>query len=124
MIFIGGQSKGVLERIKEYLMILSVLRAPQTGKEFRLYITAQERVISAVLVQEEGNKEFIVAFVSQRLLDAETWYVFIERLCLLLYYACSKFRHYILASRCIVVCQHDVVRYMLHKPILSGRSGK
>jgi hypothetical protein len=23
-----------------------------------------------------------------------------------------------------VVCQHDVVRYMLHKPILSGRSGK
>jgi hypothetical protein len=25
---------------------------------------------------------------------------------------------------CIVVCQYDVLRYMLHKPILGGRVGK
>jgi hypothetical protein len=65
---------------------------------------AQERVIGVVLVQEETNKEFIMAFASQRLLDVETRYVFIEKLCLSLYYASSKFRHYILASLCIVVC--------------------
>jgi ribonuclease HI len=47
-----------------------------------------------------------------------------EKLCLSLYYACSKFRHYNLPSSCIVACQYDVIKHMLLKPILSGRMGK
>jgi hypothetical protein len=47
-----------------------------------------------------------------------------EKLCLSLYYACSKFEHYILSSFCIVACQYDVIKRMLLKPILSGRIGK
>jgi hypothetical protein len=47
-----------------------------------------------------------------------------EKLCLSLYYACSKFRHYILSSSCNVACQYDVIKHMLLKPILSGRMGK
>jgi hypothetical protein len=101
-----------------------VLRAPKTGNPFKLYIVAQERVIGAVLLQEEDGKEFPVAYVSRCLLDAETWYVFVEKLCLSLYYACSKFRHYILSSSCIVACQYDVIKQMLLKPTLSGRMGK
>jgi hypothetical protein len=62
--------------------------------------------------------------VSRRLLDAETWYVFVEKLCLSLYYACSKFSHYILSSSCIVACQYDVIKNMLLKSILGGRIGK
>jgi ribonuclease HI len=65
-----------------------------------------------------------VAYVSRHLLDAETRYVFMEKLCLSLYYACSKFRHYILSSSCIVACQYDVIKHMLLKAILSGRKGK
>jgi hypothetical protein len=37
-----------------------------------MYIVAQERVIGAVLLQEDGN-EFLVAYVSRLLLDAERW---------------------------------------------------
>jgi hypothetical protein len=55
----------------------------------------------------------MVAYVSQKLLDAETSYVFVERLCLSLYYACVKFRHYILSSTCTVVSRHDVIKHML-----------
>jgi hypothetical protein len=62
--------------------------------------------------------------VSRCLLDAETWYVFVEKLCLSLYYACSKFSHYILSSSCIVACQYDVINNMLLKSILGGRIGK
>jgi hypothetical protein len=78
-----------------------------------MYIAAQERVIGAVLVQEEDGKEFLVAYVSRRLLDAEIRYVFMKKICLSLYYACSKFRHYILSSSCIVACQYDVIKHML-----------
>jgi hypothetical protein len=89
-----------------------------------MYITMQERVIGVVLLQEEDGKEFLVAYVSRRVLDAKTRYVFMEKLCLSLYYVCSKFRHYILSSSCIVACQYELIKHMLLKPILSGRIGK
>jgi hypothetical protein len=89
-----------------------------------MYITAQEWVIGAVLLQEEDGKEFLVAYMSRHLLDAETRYVFVEKLCLSLYYGCSKFRHYIPSSSCVVACQYNIIKHMLLKPILSGRIGK
>ena len=47
-----------------------------------------------------------------------------EKLYLSLYYACTKLRYYLLSSTCIVVCQTDVIKHMLQKPILNGRIGK
>jgi hypothetical protein len=101
-----------------------VLRAPKAGNPFKMYIAAQEWVSGVVLLQEEDGKEFSAAYVSRCLHDAETRYVFVEKLCLSLYYACSKFRHYILSTSCIVACQYDVIKHMLLKSILSGRIGK
>jgi hypothetical protein len=97
------------------------LRRPGTRSRS---IAAQEWVIAPILLQEQDGKEFSVAYISQHLLDAKTRYVFVEKHCLSLYYACSKFRHYILFSSCIVACQYDVIKHMLLKPILSGRMGK
>jgi hypothetical protein len=56
--------------------------------------------------------------------DDETGYAPIEKLFLALYYECTKLWYYLLTSACVVVCQHNVVKYMLHKPILRGRLGK
>jgi hypothetical protein len=58
----------------------TVLRAPKAGNPFKMYIVVQERVIGVVLLQEEDDKEFSVAYVSRRLLDAKTRYVFLEKL--------------------------------------------
>jgi hypothetical protein len=77
-----------------------------------------------MLAQEEAGKEFSIAFLSRRMIDAETRYPPVERLCLSLYYACSKLRHYLLSNTCIVTCRHDVVRHMIQKPILDGKMGK
>jgi hypothetical protein len=53
------------------------------------------------------------------------WHIVLEpQLCLSLYSACSKFRHYIISSSFIVACQYNVIKHMLLKPILSGRIGK
>ena len=87
-------------------------------------MAAEDKVIGAVLTQETEGKEYIVTYLSRRLIDAETMYTFIEKLCLSLYYACTKLRHYLLSSACIVVCQTDVIKHMLQKPILSGRISK
>ena len=91
---------------------------------FRLYVVAEDKVIGAVLTQETKEKEHVITYVGRRLIDAETRYTFIEKLCLSLYYACTKLRHYLLSSTCIVTCQADVIKHMLQKRILSGRIGK
>ncbi len=47
-----------------------------------------------------------------------------EKLCLCLYFFCTKLRHYLLSNECIVVCKADVIKYMLLAPVLKGRVGK
>jgi hypothetical protein len=101
-----------------------VLRAPKVNVDFKLYIADQPNVIGAVSTQEDERREGVIAYLSRRLLDAEAQYTFIEKLCLTLYYACTKCHHYLLTSSCTIVSQYDVIKYMLQKPILSGRLGK
>ena len=74
-------------------------------------------------MQEFEGKERVVFYLSRRLLDLETRYSPIEKLCLYLYFSCTKLRHY-LSAECIVVSKTDVIKHMLSMPILNGRMGK
>jgi hypothetical protein len=94
------------------------------GILFRLYITAEDVVIGIVLTQVMEGKEHIITYFSWHLIYAETRYYFIKKLCLSLFYACSKLWHYLLSSTCVVACQVDVIKHMLQQLILSERIGK
>jgi hypothetical protein len=89
------------------------MKAHMARTPFRLYIAAEDTAIGAVLMQVTEGKEHIITYLSRRLIDAETRYSFIENLCLYLFYAYSKLRHYLLSSTCIVACQADVIKHML-----------
>ena len=101
-----------------------MLKAPRRGVPFRLYVVARDKVIGAVLTRETEDKEYVITYTSRRLFDAKTRYTFTKKLCLSLYYAYTKLRRYLLFSTRIVVCQTDVLKYMIQKPILSGRIGE
>jgi hypothetical protein len=73
------------QKIKLYLMSPPMLKAPRIGVGFKLYIAAQNHVISAMLTHEDEGKEFSVAYLTRRLIYAETRYNFVEKLCLSLY---------------------------------------
>jgi hypothetical protein len=120
----GQSSRKHLISLKKYLSSAPVLKAPQTGVSFRLYIASEDKVIGAVLTQETEGKEHAVTYLSRRLVDVETRYTFIEKLCLCLFYACTKCRCYLLSSHCTVYGQADVIKYMLHNPNMSGRIRK
>ena len=66
----------------------------------------------------------MVNYLSRMLVDAETRSTFLEKLYLCLFYACTKYRCYLLSSHCTVSGQTDVIKYMLQNPIMSGRIGK
>nr|AAX95992.1 retrotransposon protein, putative, unclassified [Oryza sativa Japonica Group] len=90
----------------------------------RLYLSAGEKSIGSVLIQELEGKEKVVFYLSRRLLDVETKYSPVEKLCLCLYFSCTKLRHYLLSNECTVICKADVVKYMLSALNLKGRVGK
>jgi len=123
--FIWGKGQQLaLEEIKNYLTNPPVLVPPQHGKPFRLYLSTDDADIGSVLIQEFERKERVIYYLSRRLVDAETRYSAIEKLCLCLYFFYTKLRHYLLSTECTVICKDDVVRYMLSMPIMSGRIGK
>ena len=76
------------------------------------------------MIQELEGKERVVFYLSRQLLDAETRYTPMEKLCLCLYFSCTRLRHYLLSNEYTVICKADVVKYMLSAPILKGRVGK
>jgi hypothetical protein len=120
----GEEQCKAFEKIKKYLTSPPVLQAPRVGKGFRLYIATQEHVIGAALTQSVEGKEFVVTYLSRRLIDTKMRYTPIEKLCLSLYYACTKLRCYLLTSSCTIIYQYNIIKYMLQRPILSGRLGK
>jgi hypothetical protein len=120
----GSDQQKALEGIKKYLVTPPVLVPPQRDKPFKLYLSADENAIRSALIQEFEGKERVIYYINRRLLDAETRYSSVERLCLCLYFSCTKFRHYLLSAECTVVCRDDVVKYMLSLPILNGRIKK
>jgi hypothetical protein len=58
------------------------------------------------------------------MLDAETSYPDIEKLCLCLFFTCTKLRHILLSAKIIIICKSDVIKHMLSAPVLKGRLGK
>ena len=94
----GEAQQKALEEIKQYLTSPPVLVPPQKHKPFKLYLLADERAIGSALIQEFDGKERVIYFISRRLLDAETRYSPIERLCLCLYFSCTKLRYYLLSA--------------------------
>jgi hypothetical protein len=100
----GAEQRDAFASIKRYLSRPPVLRAPSSSLPFKLYIAAQEKAIGAVLIQEHDRKERVVAYLSRHLLEAESRYVFIEKLCLSLYFACTKFRHYLHVPNFDITC--------------------
>ena len=59
-----------------------MLKAPRRGVPFRLYVAAEDKIIGAILTQKTEGKEYIITYLSRRLIDAKTRYTFIEKLCL------------------------------------------
>jgi hypothetical protein len=87
-------------------------------------VAADTQTIGSALIQEFEGKERIVAYLSRKLFDTETRYSAAEKLCLCVYYLCTKFWHYLLKAECVVYSKFDVIKHMLSMPILNGRIGK
>jgi hypothetical protein len=98
----GDEQQKAFDEIKQYMKEPPVLVPPQLDKPFKLYVAADTQTIESALIQEFEGKEQVVVYLSRKLLDPETRYSATEKLCLCVYYSCTKFRHYLLNAECVV----------------------
>jgi hypothetical protein len=120
----GAEQQRAFEEIKEYLARPHMLVPPQRDKPFYIYLSVGDTSIASVVVQVYANKEKVAFYLSRRMLDTETKYHEIEKLCLYLFCTCTKLRYILLFAEIIVICKLDIIKHMLSAPVLKGRLGK
>jgi ribonuclease HI len=89
-----------------------------------VYLSVGDTSIASVVIQVHDGKERVVFYLSRRMLDAETRYPDIEKLCLCLFFTCTKLHHILLSAEIFVICKSDVIKHMLSAPVLKGQLGK
>jgi hypothetical protein len=99
----GDKQQKAFDEIKQYMKEPPVLVPPQLNKPFKLYMATDTQTIGSTLIQEFEGKERIVAYLSRKLLDPETRYSAAEKLCLCVYYSCTKFWHYLLNAEWLYI---------------------
>jgi hypothetical protein len=97
-----------------------VLVPPQQDMPFYIYLSVGDTSIASVVVQVYDGKEKIMFYLSTRMLDTETRYHEIEKLCLYLFFTCTKLRHILLFAEIIVICKLGVIKHILSAPVLKG----
>ena len=85
-----------------------------------LYLAVTENVVSVLLVREEDRAKKSVYYISERLLEAESWYPLIEKIAFYLILASRKLRPYF-QSHSIHVMTDQPLRQVLQKPEVSKR---
>lgn len=77
-----------------------------------------------MLAQEDDNGiKWTIYYLSRVLNDAETRYSEIEKVCLCLYFSCTRLKHYIKPIGVYVYLHFDIINHMLSKPILHWEVG-
>ena len=97
-----------------YLSKPLLLSKPIEGEPLYLYLMVIEYAISRALVREEDTVQWLVYYVSKRLVDAEIRYPEMEKLALALVIASRKLRPYF-HSHPIQVLTNCLLRQVLQK---------
>jgi hypothetical protein len=119
-----AEQQRAFEEIKEYLSKPPALVPPQQDRPFYVFLSVGDTSIASVVIQVHDNKERVVFYLSRRMLDAETRYPDIEKLCLCLFFTCTKLCHILLSAEIIIICKSDIIKHMLSAPMLKGRLEK
>ena len=108
-------------QLKQAVQAAPVLLVADPARPFVIHTDASQFAIGAVLQQDHGNGLQPVAYLSQKMQDAETRYPVHEQEMLAVVRACLHWRHYLHGSRFRVLTDHCSLQYLHTQPSLSRR---
>ena len=101
-----------LTKIQEFLSSSPILILPDLEKEFVVRTDASNSGVGAVLLQEKDDLLHPVLYASRKLLDRESRYSTVERECLAIVWALTKFSRYLYGQDFVLQTDHKPLQYL------------
>jgi hypothetical protein len=98
-----------------------VLKLPDVHRPFTLRTDASDSGLGAVLLQEEQGDMLPVAYASRKLLSCERAYATVEKECLAVIWAVTKFERYLYGSEFVLETDHQPLAYLNKAKIANAR---
>jgi CRISPR/Cas system-associated protein Cas10 (large subunit of type III CRISPR-Cas system) len=113
------------EKLKKYLTSPPLLSRPRPrlNEPLYAYLSVSSHVVSAIFLKMEGKKQELIFYVSKTLVDAETKYLHLEKIALVLYVAAKKLPHYFQSHTINVITKYPL-RTLLERSDFSGGISK
>lgn len=86
-----------------------------------LHLTSTNKSVDALLGQEIKGVKHPLYYLSRSLREAVLNYFLLELYCLALIFATQKLFHYLLAHCLNLVTKSNHLKYLLSRPVMSGR---
>ena len=115
------QCQQAVSDIQEQISSKPVLILADLNQSFYVQTDASGVGLGAVLLQERDGLLRPCQFASRKLLDRETRYAVIERECLAIIWALSKFARYLLGRKFVLQTDHRPLQYINSSRTLNSR---
>jgi len=117
----GPQQDAAFQVLKERLCMKPILHLPDPERPFILRTDASDTAVGAVLLQEYDDGVFPVAYASRKLSRAERNYAVVERECLAIVWAVSKFYRYLYGRQFVLQTDHRPLIYLDRAKLSNAR---
>jgi hypothetical protein len=117
----GERQQSAFMQLKEAMLTAPVLTLPDPTLPFVVQTDASGYAVGAVLMQDQGKGLQPIAFLSKKMLDAETRYPTHEQELLAIICALKTWRHYLSGRKFRVLTDHHSLQHFKTQPQLSGR---
>jgi hypothetical protein len=101
-----------------------VLALPDPKLPYVVHTDASGFAVGAVLMQDQGKGLQPIAFLSKKMIPAETRYPVHEQELLAIIHSLSTWKHYLYGAKFKVMTDHHSLRYFKTQPMLSGRQSR
>ena len=114
------------QRLKAAIAQEPVLALPDPKRPFVIHVDASGFATGAVLQQDHGHGLQPIAYLSKKMLDAETRYPIHEQELLAIIVALKAWRHYLMGARftITIMSDHKSLTQFKTQPLLSGRQAR
>ena len=100
------------DKLKAHLVSAPILAFPDFSQTFIVDTDASDMAIGAVLSQNQGNSERVIAYASRTLSKSERMYCVTKKELLAVVYFVKQFRHYLYGRKFTIRTDHGSLRWL------------
>jgi len=123
----GPAQQSAFDELKAAILSAPILLLPDEAaarsgqRPYTVHTDASDFAVGAVLQQDQGHGLQPIAYLSHKLLSAESNYAVHEKELLAIVQACEEWRHYLHGTKFRICTDHNSLKYFQTQPILSSR---